>query len=152
MPLGMGDDCRLLLQPFDEYLAGFLKHVCKDRTCSSYNDYRKCRNRLAALLEYESRVKDIPFKELKQDFDTFVFKHKDISPSYRCASMSRAGRSATRTNTTAPCPCCGFVTRTANTPIGLDRFVTRLITSVTIVIETLHTTDYFCHTKINQLI
>lgn len=42
----MGDDCRLLLQPFDEYLAGFLKHVCKDRTCSSYNDYRKCRNHL----------------------------------------------------------------------------------------------------------
>lgn len=46
MPLGMGDDCRLLLQPFDEYLAGFLKHVCKDRTCSSYNDYRKWRNHL----------------------------------------------------------------------------------------------------------
>ena len=52
--LGMGDDCRLLLQPFDEYL-----------------------------------VKNIPFKELKRDFDAFVFKHKDISPSYRCASMSR---------------------------------------------------------------
>lgn len=78
MPLGMGDDCRLLLLPFDEYLAGFLKHVCKDRTCSSYNDYRKWRNRLAALLEYESRVKDIPFKELKRDFDAFVFKHKDL--------------------------------------------------------------------------
>lgn len=46
MPLGMGDDCRLLLQPFDEYLAGFLKHVCKDRTCPSYNDYRKWRNHL----------------------------------------------------------------------------------------------------------
>ena len=30
--LGTGDDCRLLLQTFDEYLAGFLKHVCKDRT------------------------------------------------------------------------------------------------------------------------
>ena len=46
MPLGMGDDCRLLLQPFDKYLASFLKLVCKDRTCSSYNDYRKWRNHL----------------------------------------------------------------------------------------------------------
>ncbi len=100
----MGDDCRLLLQPFDEYLAGFLKHVCKDRTCSSYNDYRKCRNRLAALLEYESRVKDIPFKELKRDFDTFVFKHKDISTSYRCASMSRAGRSDPHDSYDRSCP------------------------------------------------
>ncbi len=27
--LGMGDDCRLLLQTFDEYLAGFLKRVGK---------------------------------------------------------------------------------------------------------------------------
>ena len=30
--LGMGDDCRLLLQTFDEYLAGFLKRVGKDRS------------------------------------------------------------------------------------------------------------------------
>ncbi len=66
--LGMGDDCRLLLQTFDEYLAGFLKRVGKDRTYSSYNDYRKRRNRLASFLEYEYRVKDIPFKELKRDF------------------------------------------------------------------------------------
>ena len=66
--LGMGDDCRLLLQTFDEYLAGFLKRVGKDRTYSSYDNYRKRRNRLAAFLEYEYRVKDIPFKELKRDF------------------------------------------------------------------------------------
>ena len=66
--LGMGDDCRLLLQTFDEYLAGFLKRVGKDRTYSSYNDYRKRRNRLASFLEYEYHVKDIPFKELKRDF------------------------------------------------------------------------------------
>ena len=64
----MSDDCRLLLQTFDEYLAGFFKRVGKDRTYSSYNDYRKRRNRLAAFLEYEYRVKDIPFKELKRDF------------------------------------------------------------------------------------
>ncbi len=54
-----------MLQTFDEYLAGFLKRVGKDRTYSSYNDYRK---RLAFFLEYEYRVKDIPFKELKRDF------------------------------------------------------------------------------------
>ena len=66
--LGMGDDCRLLLQTFDEYLAGFLKRVGKDRTYSSYEDYCKRRRRLASFLEYEYRVKDIPFKELKRDF------------------------------------------------------------------------------------
>ena len=37
--LGMGDDCRLLLQTFDEYLVGFLKRVGKDRTYSTYEDY-----------------------------------------------------------------------------------------------------------------
>ena len=66
--LGMGDDCRLLLQTFDEYLAGFLKRVGKDRAYSSYDDYCKRRRRLASFLEYEYRVKDIPFKELKRDF------------------------------------------------------------------------------------
>nr|WP_288661263.1 site-specific integrase [uncultured Alistipes sp.] len=66
--LGMGDDCRLLLQTFDEYLAGFLKRVGKDRAYSSYEDYCKRRRRLASFLEYEYRVKDIAFKELKRDF------------------------------------------------------------------------------------
>ena len=66
--LGMGDDCRLLLQTFDEYLAGFLKRVGKDRAYSSYEDYCKRRRRLASFLGYEYRVKDIAFKELKRDF------------------------------------------------------------------------------------
>ena len=66
--LGMGDDCRLLLQTFDEYLAGFLKRVGKDRAYSSYDNYRKRRRRLASFLEYEYHVKDIPFKELKREF------------------------------------------------------------------------------------
>ena len=66
--LGMGDDCRLLLQTFDEYLAGFLKRVGKDRAYSSYVNYRKRRNRLASFLEYEYHVKDIAFKELKREF------------------------------------------------------------------------------------
>ena len=66
--LGTGDDCRLLLQTFDEYLADFRKRVGKDRAYSSYDNYRKRRNRLASFLEYEYRVKDIAFKELKRDF------------------------------------------------------------------------------------
>lgn len=66
--LGMGDDCRLLLQTFDEYLAGFLKRVGKDRAYSIYEDYCLRRRRLAAFLEYEYHVKDIAFKELKRDF------------------------------------------------------------------------------------
>ena len=65
--LGMGDDCHLLLQTFDEYLAGFLKRVGKDRAYSSYKDYCK-RRRLASFLEYEYHVRDIAFKELKRDF------------------------------------------------------------------------------------
>ena len=39
--LGKGDDCRLLLQTFDEYLAGFLERVGKDRAYSRYEDYCK---------------------------------------------------------------------------------------------------------------
>ena len=64
--LGMGDDCRLLLQTFDEYLAEFRKRVGKDRAYSTYEDYCLRRRRLAAFLEYEYHV--IPFKELKRDF------------------------------------------------------------------------------------
>ena len=66
--LGMGDDCRLLLQTFDEYLADFRKRVGKDRAYSSYEDYCKRCRRLASFLEYEYRVKDIAIKELKRDF------------------------------------------------------------------------------------
>ena len=51
--LGMGDDCRLLLQTLNEYLAGFLKCVGKDRDYSTYEDYCLRRRRLAALHEYE---------------------------------------------------------------------------------------------------
>ena len=64
----MGDDCRLLLQTFDEYLTGFLKRVDKEPAYSTYEDYCLRRRRLAAFLEYEYHVKDIPFKELKRDF------------------------------------------------------------------------------------
>lgn len=64
----MGDDCRLLLQTFDEYLADFRKRVGKDRAYSGYEDYCKRRRRLASFLEYEYRVKDIAFKELNRDF------------------------------------------------------------------------------------
>ena len=68
----MGDDCRLL-QIFNEYLADFLKRIDKDRAYSTYEDYCLRRRRLAAFLEYEYHVKDIPFKEPKGDFiDKFV--------------------------------------------------------------------------------
>ncbi len=57
-----------LLQTLNEYLAGFLKCVGKDRAYSTYEDYCLRRRRLAALHEYEYHVKNIPFKELKRDF------------------------------------------------------------------------------------
>lgn len=60
--------CCLLLQTFDEYLAGFFKRVDKDRAYSTYEDYCLRRRRLAAFLEYEYHVKAIPFKEPERDF------------------------------------------------------------------------------------
>ena len=42
--------------------------ICKDRAYSSYEDYCKRCRRLASFLEYEYRVKDIAFKELKREF------------------------------------------------------------------------------------
>mgnify|MGYP001637537699 FL=1 len=67
--LGFGDDCHLLLQTFDDYLQKFReKRVGKDRKASTLETYTKQRKRLAAFLEYEYRVSDIPIKELKRDF------------------------------------------------------------------------------------
>lgn len=66
---GFGDDCRLQMQTFDEYLQEFKeKRVGKDRKASTLEAYTKQRNRLAAFLEYEYHVTDIPFKELKREF------------------------------------------------------------------------------------
>lgn len=67
--LGFGDEYRLLMQTFDEYLKDFEeKRVGKDRKASTLVTYRKARNRLAGYLEYEYGVTDIPFKELKREF------------------------------------------------------------------------------------
>lgn len=60
--LGMGDDCRLLLQTFDEYLTGFLKRVDKDHSISTFNNYSKARRYLTSFLKYEYKVEDISFK------------------------------------------------------------------------------------------
>lgn len=66
--LGFGDGYQLLMQTFDEYLAAFEKRVGKDRSFSTLKNYRKARNYLAAFLEYEYKIEDIPFKELKREF------------------------------------------------------------------------------------
>ena len=66
---GFGDDCRLLMQTFDEYLREFKeKRVGKDRAASSLVTYTRQRKRLAAFLAYEYGLTDIPFKELKREF------------------------------------------------------------------------------------
>lgn len=66
---GFGDDCRLLMQTFDEYLQEFKeKSVGMDCKASTLEAYTKQRNRLPAFLEYEYHVTDIPFKELKREF------------------------------------------------------------------------------------
>lgn len=65
---GFGDDCRLLMQTFDAYLAAFEKRVGKDRAFSTFENYSKARGYLATFLEYEYKIEDIPFKELKREF------------------------------------------------------------------------------------
>ena len=67
--LGFGDGYQLLLQTFDAYLAEFAeKRVGKDRKASTLENYRKQYRRLAAFLQYEYKVEDIPFRELKREF------------------------------------------------------------------------------------
>ena len=67
--LGFRDGYQLLLQTFDEYLNDFEKNrVGKDRKASTLENYRKQYRRLAAFLQYEYKVEDIPFRELKREF------------------------------------------------------------------------------------
>lgn len=67
--LGFGDGYQLLLQTFDEYLKEFSeKRVGKDRAVSTLENYTCARRYLAAFLQYEYKLEDIPFRELKRDF------------------------------------------------------------------------------------
>ena len=67
--LGFGDEHRLLLQTFDEYLQEFAgKRVGKDRSAGTLAEYRTRRDRLASFLQYEYGLSDIPFRELTHDF------------------------------------------------------------------------------------
>ena len=67
--LGFGDGYQLLLQTFDDYLKEFSeKRVGKDRAASTLENYTRARRYLAAFLQYEYKVEDIPFRELKRDF------------------------------------------------------------------------------------
>ena len=67
--LGFGDGYQLLLQTFDDYLKEFSeKRVGKDCAASTLENYTRARRYLAAFLQYEYKVEDIPFRELKRDF------------------------------------------------------------------------------------
>ena len=67
--LGFRDGYQLLLQTFDEYLNDFEKNrVGKDRKASTLENFRKQYRRLPAFLQYEYKVEDIPFRELKREF------------------------------------------------------------------------------------
>ena len=71
--LGMGGECKLLMQTFDEYLQEFGKRVGKDRAQSTLENYQKAYKHLSVFLLQEYHLSDIPFKELKRDFmDKFV--------------------------------------------------------------------------------
>ena len=67
--LGFGDGYQLLLQTFDAYLAEFAeKRVGKDRSAGTLENYTRASRYLAAFLQYEYKLEDIPFRELKREF------------------------------------------------------------------------------------
>ena len=67
--LGFGDGYQLLLQTFDDYLKEFSeKRVGKDRAVATLENYTRARRYLFAFLQYEYKVEDIPFRELKREF------------------------------------------------------------------------------------
>ena len=82
--LGFGDGYQLLLQTFDEYLNDFEKNrVGKDRKASTLENYRKQYRRLASFLQYEYKVEDIPFRELKREFiEKYVVYLSTVRMSY----------------------------------------------------------------------
>ena len=68
--LGFRDGYQLLLQTFDEYLNEFREEPCRQRPrgLRRWKTTRKQHRRLAAFLQYEYKVEDIPFRELKREF------------------------------------------------------------------------------------
>jgi hypothetical protein len=67
--LGFGDGYQLLLQTFDDYLKEFAeKRVGKDRAEGTLVNYTRSRRYLTAFLQYEYKLEDIPFRELKREF------------------------------------------------------------------------------------
>lgn len=71
--LGMGGECKLLMQTFEAYLQEFGKRVGKDRAQSTLENYQKAYKHLSVFLLQEYHLTDIPFNELKREFiDKYV--------------------------------------------------------------------------------
>ena len=89
--LGFGDGYQLLMQTFDEYLKDFKeKRVGKDRAASTLKTYTAQRKRLAAFLEYEYGLTDIPFKELKREFIEKYVVYLSTVRNFRSGSIPGA--------------------------------------------------------------
>ena len=77
--LGTGDDCRLLLQTFDEYLADFRKRVGKAGLIADYETYGL--EKLAAKLDWgnsSERAKKVKsIREIRKDAKAIVEKNKE---------------------------------------------------------------------------
>lgn len=88
--LGFGDEHRLLLQTFDEYLQEFAgKRVGKDRSSGTLREYRTRRDRLASFLQYEYGLSDIPFRELTHDFAEKFIVYLSTVRGLRSATVSQ---------------------------------------------------------------
>ena len=88
--LGFGDEHRLLLQTFDEYLQEFAeKRVGKDRSSGTLREYRTRRDRLASFLQYEYGLSDIPFRELTHDFAEQFIVYLSTVRGLRSATVSQ---------------------------------------------------------------
>ena len=88
--LGFGDEHRLLLQTFDEYLQEFAgKRVGKDRSAGTLREYRTRRDRLASFLQYEYGLSDIPFQALTHDFAEKFIVYLSTVRGLRSATVSQ---------------------------------------------------------------
>ena len=88
--LGFGDEHRLLLQTFDEYLQEFAgKRVGKDRSAGTLREYGTRRDRLASFLQYEYGLSDIPFQELTHDFAEKFIVYLSTVRGLRSATVSQ---------------------------------------------------------------
>jgi hypothetical protein len=147
-----------MLEPFDKY-----GRMDVDACMESFRPYLEANRRMTNTVFHaslnpspEDKLTDGQLRDIAQEYmELWVTATSptlssnirtltgNICISYHYGLMRTAVKSKIHTTFSVRRIC----NQTTNSQIELDQFVTRLITSVTIVIESLHTTDYFCYAK-----